>query len=110
MTAPLAEPWIVDVILAFVVIEGLLLIVWRARIGAGPPVAGTLANLSSGAALLLALRAALSDASSMSVMACLSAALIAHVADLASRWEAPRQRPLPNLLARMIFRNSSTPL
>jgi hypothetical protein len=92
MTASLPEAWLVDAIVVLVVVEGVILVAYRARTGGGLPVAGTLANLSSGAALLLALRVALSDASATAVLALLSVALIAHVADLASRWEAASPR------------------
>ena len=84
--------WIVDAIIALVVVEGIVLGVWRALTGGGLPVAETLANLSSGAALLLALRMAIAGGLSASVLAFLSVALIAHVADLASRWEAGSAR------------------
>ena len=62
--------------------------VWRALTGGGLTMGETLANLSSGAALLLALRMAVTGGLSASVLALLSVALIAHIADLASRWEA----------------------
>ena len=80
--------WIVDAIIALVAVEGVVLVLWRALTGGGLTVAETLANLSSGAALLLALRMAITGGLSASVLALLSVALIAHVADLASRWEA----------------------
>jgi hypothetical protein len=86
---------IVDAIIALVAVEVLIILLWRALTGGGLPVVGTLANLSSGAALLLALRMALTGASFATVLAVLSAALIAHVVDLASRWESARPR-LPN--------------
>jgi hypothetical protein len=95
MIASLPEARIVDAIVVLVVVEGLILVVCRARTGGGLPVAGTLANLSSGAALLLALRRALSGASATSVLTLLALGLIAHVADLASRWEKAAPR-LPN--------------
>ena len=89
MAAFLPDAWIVDAIVALVAVEAIVLVVWRALTGGGLPVAETLANLSSGAALLLALRMAHHRrALSTSVLALLSVALIAHVADLASRWEA----------------------
>jgi hypothetical protein len=88
MAAFLRDAWIVDAIIALVAVEAVILVLWRALTGGGLPVAETLANLSSGATLLLALRMALTGASSACVLASLSAALIAHVADLASRWEA----------------------
>ena len=99
MTSSHPEAWIVDAIVILVLVEGLILVAYRARTGGGLPVAGTLANLSSGAALLLALRMAISDALPISVLAFLSVALIAHAADLKSRWEAtslngPKQRKI----------------
>ena len=59
MAAFLPDAWIVDAIIALVAIEAVVLVLWRALTGGGLPVAETLANLSSGAALLLALRMAL---------------------------------------------------
>jgi hypothetical protein len=92
MVAFLSDPWIVDGIIALVAVEGVILVLWRALIGDGPTMAETLANLSSGAALLLALRMAITGGLSASVLALLSVALIAHVADLASRWVAGSAR------------------
>jgi hypothetical protein len=88
MAAFPADLWIVDAIIALVAVEGVVLVLWRALTGGGLTMAETLANLSSGAALLLALRMAITGGLSASVLAFLSVALIAHVADLASRWEA----------------------
>lgn len=77
---------IVDAILAFMVVEAVLLIAWRARTGRGIAAADLLANLAAGATLLLALRAALAGAAWSWVAAALMAALVAHVADLSRRW------------------------
>jgi hypothetical protein len=101
MAAFLPDAWIVDVIIALVAVEAIVLMVWRALTGGGLTVAQTLANLSSGAALLLALRMAITGGLSASVLASLSVALIAHVADLTSRWEAASRRgskgsPIPS--------------
>ena len=93
MAAVLPEVFVVDAIVALVAIEALFLVVWRARTGGGVPIAGMLANLSSGAALLLSLRIALPGSALPSILALLSIALVAHVADLASRWEAASPRP-----------------
>lgn len=97
MTASLPEVSTVDAIIALVAVEGVVLAAWRARTGRGPPIAGSVVNLSSGAALLFALRAALSGAPYGTVLIFLSVALIAHVVDLAKRWEASSSRspPLP---------------
>ena len=101
MAAFLPDAWIVDAIIALVAVEGIVLAVWRARTGGGLTVAGTLANLSSGAALLLALRMAITGGLSASVLALLSVALIAHVADLASRWKAGSARRPRGLACRI---------
>lgn len=88
MAAFLPEASIVDAIVALVAVESIFLIAWRWRTGGGLPISGTIANLSSGAALLLALRAALTGASTPAILAWLSIALVAHLADLVSRWQA----------------------
>ena len=98
MAVFLPDARIVDAIIALVVVEAIVLVLWRALTGAGLPVAETLANLSSGAALLLALRMAIpSGALSTSILTFLSVALIAHIANLAEPMGntigAPDQRP-----------------
>jgi hypothetical protein len=87
MTSLLSEVWTIDAIVALVVIEGLILAGRRLKTGLGPPVTGTLANLCSGAALLMALRATLAGGSFASVLVFLAVSLVAHVVDLGSRWE-----------------------
>jgi hypothetical protein len=93
MVAFLPEVSVVDAIVALVAIEAMFLIFWRTRTGGGVSITGVLANLSSGAALLLSLRMVLAGREFPSVLALLSIALIAHVADLASRWQAASVRP-----------------
>jgi hypothetical protein len=75
--------WIVDLILAGVFVEGVLLLRLRA--------AGALCSLAAGTALLLALRAALLGAAWWITAGCLLGALCAHLADL--RLRIPRRRP-----------------
>jgi hypothetical protein len=96
MAAFLPEVSVIDAIVALVAIEALFLIFWRTRTGGGVPIAGMLANLSSGAALLLSLRMALAGAAFDTVLALLSIALVAHLGDLASRWQAASARPSAN--------------
>ena len=79
---------VVDVILALVVLEGAALIVLRRIRGHGPRLADLVPNLLSGAFMLLALRAALAGAWWGWIGMCLTAALLAHLADL-----LPRLRP-----------------
>ena len=79
---------IIDLILGLVVIEGAALALWRRWSGTGPGLEGMAANLLSGACLLLAVRAALTDAAWQWVAAALLGSLLAHVADLYGRWKA----------------------
>ncbi|MDP4003787.1 hypothetical protein [Methylobacterium sp. NEAU K] len=86
MDALFASGRIVDGILALVAVEALLL-AWLCR-RAGLPLTALLANLASGAALMLALRAALVGAAWTSVAAWMLAGLFAHLADLGLRFRA----------------------
>jgi hypothetical protein len=76
---------LVDVVLALVALEGLALVVLHRATGRGPRPADLLANLLSGAFLLLALRSALVGAWWGWTALCLAAALLAHAADLLPR-------------------------
>jgi hypothetical protein len=77
---------IIDLILALVVLEAAVLALWRRRTGTGIPVSALLINLASGFCLLGAVRAALVDAWWGWVALCLAGSLLAHVADLRTRW------------------------
>lgn len=76
----------VDAILLLMVLEGVALIAYARATGRGIAPAAVVANLTSGAALLLALRAAMSGWGATAVAACLMVSFAAHVADLARRW------------------------
>jgi hypothetical protein len=80
-----ASARIVDLILVMVLVEAVAIGLYRRRRG-GPPLVGLLANLAAGAALLGALRFALSGAEWRWIAAMLFVALIAHAADLVARW------------------------
>ena len=86
MTEFLAGPRVVDLVLAVVALEilGITLYWQMTRRGIAP--ARLLPNLLAGAALLLALRLALSDVAWPWYTACLAVAGIANVADLRQRW------------------------
>ncbi|KAB7782574.1 MULTISPECIES: hypothetical protein [Methylorubrum] len=89
--APLfASGRIVDAILVLVALEVLVLLGLRARLGRGPAPGALLSNLASGAALMLAVRAALTGASWSAVAAWLSAALAAHLTEMALRFRRDR--------------------
>lgn len=77
---------IVDLILVLVAVEGAALIVARRITARGPSPTQILANLSAGAALLLATRSALAGEAWTLTAAWLGAALLAHAWDLMARW------------------------
>jgi hypothetical protein len=86
MSALFVSGHIVDAILILVVLEAALLAIWHARTGRGIPPGALAGTLCSGAALLLAVRAALVGAWWGWVALALLAALLAHLVDLRGRW------------------------
>ena len=80
-----AGGWIVDLILAVMVLEGLAALAWNRRTGGGQRPVDIAANLLAGAGLLLALRAALVDAWWGWVALGLTVALVGHLADFGRR-------------------------
>lgn len=80
---------LVDIVLAIVALEAVVLVAIRWRSGTGIALRPLLANLAAGAALLVAVRAALAGAAWPWLGACLAAAGLAHAVDTALRW---RQR------------------
>lgn len=86
MSDLIANGRIVDIVLGFVVLEIALLTVYRRVSGRGIAARDLLFNLLAGVCLLLALRSALAGAAWIWIAVWLSAALLAHVADLARRW------------------------
>ena len=79
---------VVDVILALTLLEAVALAAYHRCTGRGVAPAGLLGNLLAGAALLMALRGALTGAWWGWIAFWLAAALLAHLADLRSRWRA----------------------
>ncbi len=73
---------VVDAILALMLLEGVALWALGRATGRGLAPGAILTNLAAGAALLLALRAALTGAAWYAVAAWLVAGLLAHLADL----------------------------
>jgi hypothetical protein len=70
-----------------VLVELLVLRWWLPRSGSPLRLVELMPNLLAGAALLLALRLALADADWWWLALALTTALIAHLADLQSRWK-----------------------
>ena len=91
MEALFASGRIIDAILILVALEALALLAWRFRQGHGPSPVALVANLLSGAALMLALRTALTGGHWSVLAACLAISLVCHVTDLALRLREPQQ-------------------
>jgi hypothetical protein len=79
---------IVDLILLLLVAETAALAVWRQRTGGGIATLDIVMNNLAGAGLLLALRAALTGGPWTAIAPWLLAALGAHLADVARRWQS----------------------
>jgi hypothetical protein len=77
---------IVEVILALMLLELIVLIIVRKKTGRGLTTGKLTVSLAAGAALLLALRAALAGRPWQGVALWLIVALAAHVLDLKLRW------------------------
>lgn len=86
MAALFASGRIVDAILLLMLLEFLALLLWRAAGRVGPHPLDVLPYLLSGAALMVALRMALTGAGWQSIATCLLAAFAAHLLDLYRRW------------------------
>lgn len=76
----------VNLVLAFALLEAVLLVAWHRRTGGGIAAADLLPNLAAGFCLLAALRAALGGAAWPWIAAALLGALVAHLLDLRRRW------------------------
>ena len=82
MEAWVSSGRIVDLVLAFVVVEAVLLIAYRVRSRSGLRVPDIVLMLLPGVCLLLALRAALVGATPLAILLLLTLSLCAHLADL----------------------------
>jgi hypothetical protein len=76
----------VDLVIALVVVEALVLVLLHRWRGIGPAPRLMLPNLASGLCLMLALRAALSPSSTIGIALGLAGAGLAHAIDLVRRW------------------------
>lgn len=75
----------VDIALAILVVEALLLLMYRSRTGRGLPISSILLITSAGFALILALRFALHGGSTMAIALALLLGGLAHGIDLTRR-------------------------
>lgn len=76
----------IDLVLILIVLEGIALLLIRRYRGKGPKLVDIAPTLVAGAFLFLALRFALTDSDPMVIAACLTGALLSHIADLARRF------------------------
>lgn len=79
---------LVDLAIAFLLVEAALLLAYRRLTGRGPAARDALPNLAAGLCLMLAARAAFLPEPGLQVAAWLLAAGAAHAADMARRWLA----------------------
>ncbi len=89
---------IIDIMLAFLAAETLLLVWRRQRSGRGPTIAAIITNAGAGGSLMLALKAIMTGAGWPLVAAALLGSLFFHVSDLLMRWReapAPAKEVLP---------------
>jgi hypothetical protein len=86
MSGLFATGRIFDLILALMAIEATLLWAYRLSTGRGILLPGILISLAAGACLLMAMRAIIANDGWEVAAFWLTAALISHIADLATRW------------------------
>jgi hypothetical protein len=77
---------VVDGVIVLTLCEGLLLAWWFRRTARGVPPREFLANMMSGLCLMLALRSAVTQGTGVATLLWLTAAGVAHGADLWRRW------------------------
>lgn len=93
MEALLLSGRLLDGILCLIVIEGLIIIVAHRYNRARPSPWTLIPNLISGAALMLGIRLALSQAAWFWLALCLICSLLAHLTDLIMRYRPQQQIP-----------------
>lgn len=94
MTELFPDVRFVDAVLLLLLAECVLLMWWSHRTGRGPAPSGLIANLLSGAGLLLAMRLAMSGVGWPWLAIPLLGSGLAHALDLRERWRAaPRRAP-----------------
>ena len=77
----------VDIVLAVLIVEALVLLVYRRLTGRGIATAQLLTAVGAGACLALALRISLTDGGSLAIAMLLAVGGLFHLADLVQRWQ-----------------------
>jgi len=83
---------IVDIVLAVLILEVVMLAFWHRRTGRGVAALPAMLNAGAGGSLALALRAALVGDGWQWVTVWVLCALVFHAADLARRWSREKVR------------------
>ncbi|MEO7336857.1 MAG: hypothetical protein ABIV63_09775 [Caldimonas sp.] len=86
MSGPFDPVRLVDAVIAFTVVEGLVLVAWHRVTGRGVSPRDFVLNMASGLCLMLALRSLADGAGPAALAACLAAAGAAHGTDIWLRW------------------------
>lgn len=86
MLEGLSSVTVIDLVIGLTLFEGLALALYHRRTGKGVPVGDFAVNLVSGLCLMLALRAAVTDAAWHWIGLWLTVAGGAHATDLMRRW------------------------
>lgn len=87
MDLPLTHlPFVVDLVLAFTVLEMVALLAWRQVTGRGLAVRQWLPMMAAGGCLMVALRLAVGGAEMHWILLSLLGSAVAHATDLARRW------------------------
>lgn len=92
MQALIESGRIVDIVLAVLVLEVVLLAYWHRRTGRGIAALPAVLNAGAGGSLAMALRAALTDGGWQWITVWLLSALVFHTADLLRRWSGEETR------------------
>ena len=86
-----ASGWLLTAVIAFTLLEAAALLVYRQVSGKGIALRDWGLNLLSGLCLMMAVRSAVLNAAWPAIAAWLSAAGLAHGADMVSRWRRQRR-------------------
>jgi hypothetical protein len=84
---------IVDIMIAFVIVEVAVLMLYRRISGRGVVPYSLLVNVGAGGSLMLALRAVYAEANWTVIAACLVSSLVFHTLDIADRWQQEDVKP-----------------